>query len=338
MCRAALRRPEREEHEAFPPREGGAVGGRQVDQRRGKGSGECWAADGDRTHERSRVATELPAKAPILTVLWRPPSSTSTRPSSPRARCWRSVDLSTARGCCPVGVAQERLQPGGSISCGAPTKRGWNGRPRQELLSVARGVGTGPGERHRPGDFEKIVAPIIYAEALELFEDHLDAGRKSSWCRRLRSRSLPPRRLPRHRRVHRQPLPRRRRRPLHRRVWSSTPTGRTRRRPSGTPPSATASTWPGPTPTPTPSPTPRCSRSSATRVAVNPDRELARSPASWSGDPGLRPAREAPRRVRHRPRPDGGGRGRAGRRRPRASPATGGLRAAKARLAFGTRG
>lgn len=51
-------------------------------------------------------------------------------------------------------------------------------RARDRMLSVARGW----DQAHVSGivreTFEKIVAPIIYAEALELFEEHLDAGRK----------------------------------------------------------------------------------------------------------------------------------------------------------------
>ena len=51
-------------------------------------------------------------------------------------------------------------------------------RARDTMLSITRGW-----EQARVADivretFEKIVAPIIYAEALELFEEHLDAGRK----------------------------------------------------------------------------------------------------------------------------------------------------------------
>jgi HAD superfamily hydrolase (TIGR01490 family) len=51
-------------------------------------------------------------------------------------------------------------------------------RARDKMLSVTRGW----EQAHVSGivreTFEKIVAPIIYAEALELFEEHLDAGRK----------------------------------------------------------------------------------------------------------------------------------------------------------------
>ena len=51
-------------------------------------------------------------------------------------------------------------------------------RARDTMLSVTRGWEQAQVSGIVRETFEKIVAPIIYAEALELFEDHLDAGRK----------------------------------------------------------------------------------------------------------------------------------------------------------------
>ena len=51
-------------------------------------------------------------------------------------------------------------------------------RARDTMLSVARGWEQAQVSGIVRETFENIVAPIIYAEALELFEDHLDAGRK----------------------------------------------------------------------------------------------------------------------------------------------------------------
>ena len=51
-------------------------------------------------------------------------------------------------------------------------------RARDEMLSIARGWEQDRVSGIVRETFENIVAPIIYAEALELFEEHLDAGRK----------------------------------------------------------------------------------------------------------------------------------------------------------------
>jgi HAD superfamily hydrolase (TIGR01490 family) len=51
-------------------------------------------------------------------------------------------------------------------------------RARDKMLSITRGWEQARVTGIVRETFEKIVAPIIYAEALELFEDHLDAGRK----------------------------------------------------------------------------------------------------------------------------------------------------------------
>jgi HAD superfamily hydrolase (TIGR01490 family) len=51
-------------------------------------------------------------------------------------------------------------------------------RARDKMLSVTRGWDQARVSGIVGQTFETIVAPIIYAEALELFEDHLDAGRK----------------------------------------------------------------------------------------------------------------------------------------------------------------
>jgi HAD superfamily hydrolase (TIGR01490 family) len=51
-------------------------------------------------------------------------------------------------------------------------------RARDKMLSVTRGWEQAQVTGIVAETFEKIMAPIIYAEALELFEEHLDAGRK----------------------------------------------------------------------------------------------------------------------------------------------------------------
>jgi HAD superfamily hydrolase (TIGR01490 family) len=51
-------------------------------------------------------------------------------------------------------------------------------RARDKMLSVTRGWEQARVSGVVRETFETIVAPIIYAEALELFEEHLDAGRK----------------------------------------------------------------------------------------------------------------------------------------------------------------
>jgi len=51
-------------------------------------------------------------------------------------------------------------------------------RARDKMLSITRGWEQARVTGIVRETFEKIVAPIIYAEALELFEEHLDAGRK----------------------------------------------------------------------------------------------------------------------------------------------------------------
>ena len=51
-------------------------------------------------------------------------------------------------------------------------------RARDSMLSVTRGWEQAEVTGIVRETFEKIVAPIIYAEVLELFEEHLDAGRK----------------------------------------------------------------------------------------------------------------------------------------------------------------
>ena len=51
-------------------------------------------------------------------------------------------------------------------------------RARDTMLSVARGWEQARVSGIVRETFENVVAPIIYAEALELFEEHLDAGRK----------------------------------------------------------------------------------------------------------------------------------------------------------------
>ena len=51
-------------------------------------------------------------------------------------------------------------------------------RARDKMLSVTRGWEQARVTGIVGETFEKIMAPIIYAEALELFEEHLDAGRK----------------------------------------------------------------------------------------------------------------------------------------------------------------
>jgi len=150
------------------------------------------------------------------------------------------------------------------------------------------GLGAGPGERHRAGDLREHRRP-----------DHLRRGpgavrgtprRRPQDLPRLvvtdRDR-LPSRRVPRHRRVHRQPVPRRRRRPLYRRgaglLRLRAPQGgghRLGRR------GGTASTWPVPTPIPTPSPTPRCWRSSAIRWRSTPIGSWPGWPASRNGRSG----------------------------------------------------
>jgi HAD superfamily hydrolase (TIGR01490 family) len=51
-------------------------------------------------------------------------------------------------------------------------------RARDTMLSITRGWEQARVTGIVRETFEKIVTPIIYAEALELFEEHLDAGRK----------------------------------------------------------------------------------------------------------------------------------------------------------------
>ena len=51
-------------------------------------------------------------------------------------------------------------------------------KARDKMLSITRGWEQARVSGIVRETFEKIVAPIIYAEALELFEEHLDAGRK----------------------------------------------------------------------------------------------------------------------------------------------------------------
>ena len=51
-------------------------------------------------------------------------------------------------------------------------------RARDTMLSVTRGWEQAHVTSIVGDTFEKIVTPILYAEALELFEEHLDAGRK----------------------------------------------------------------------------------------------------------------------------------------------------------------
>ena len=51
-------------------------------------------------------------------------------------------------------------------------------RARDKMLSITRGWEQARVSGIVRETFETIVAPIIYAEALELFEEHLDAGRK----------------------------------------------------------------------------------------------------------------------------------------------------------------
>jgi len=51
-------------------------------------------------------------------------------------------------------------------------------RARDSMLSVTRGWEQAHVASIVADTFEKIVTPILYAEALELFEEHLDAGRK----------------------------------------------------------------------------------------------------------------------------------------------------------------
>ena len=51
-------------------------------------------------------------------------------------------------------------------------------RARDSMLSITRGWEQARVTGIVRETFEKIVTPIIYAEALELFEEHLDAGRK----------------------------------------------------------------------------------------------------------------------------------------------------------------
>ena len=51
-------------------------------------------------------------------------------------------------------------------------------RARDKMLSITRGWEQARVSGIVRETFENIVAPIIYAEALELFEEHLDAGRK----------------------------------------------------------------------------------------------------------------------------------------------------------------
>jgi HAD superfamily hydrolase (TIGR01490 family) len=51
-------------------------------------------------------------------------------------------------------------------------------RARDTMLSVTRGWEQAHVASIVADTFEKIVTPILYAEALELFEEHLDAGRK----------------------------------------------------------------------------------------------------------------------------------------------------------------
>ena len=119
--------------------------------------------------------------------------------------------------------------------------------------------------------------PRIYPQMLAVAHEHQDAGRRvyivtaasqelarcwpTCWCSTARSGQSSPRSR-----------------------TACTPGGRpacssiaaTRRGRSGSWPRARASTSRPPTPTRTRSPTCRCSRRSATRVAVNPDPELAR--------------------------------------------------------------
>src|SRR5581483_1791641 len=181
--RAALRRPQDEEHGTGPLREdaaqrarhdgnvegGRAEGGRERNRRGGAG--------GHRRHGVHRAATELREAPPMLT--------------GPMEAAFFDLDKTVIAKSSVLAFGRPLYQEG-LLSRSALLKSAYNQaiyrlrgadearmeRARDRMLSITRGWEQARVSGIVRETFETIVAPIIYAEALELFEDHLDAGRK----------------------------------------------------------------------------------------------------------------------------------------------------------------
>ena len=139
-------------------------------------------------------------------------------------------------------------------------------RMREAMLGLTKGW-----DQQRVSDIvretlDEVLTPIIYAEALELIEEHKTAGRKTVIISSSPIETVAAaRRAPRRRRRDRDARPARRRGPVHRRarvLRVRSAQGRRDPRDGG---AAKASTSRTRTPTPTRSPTCRCSSSSAIR-------------------------------------------------------------------------
>ena len=159
-----------------------------------------------------------------------------------------------------LGADEERMRSSASRRCGSP------------------GAGSATRIAALVADtLTDVIDPIVYDEALELIREHRAAGRRVFLVSASPEEIVTPLgRVPRRRRVDRQPGPARRPRPLHRRgrVLRLRPVqGRGGPRRS---PRSSTSIWPRATPTATRSPTCRCCEPVGHPVAVNPDRDLAR--------------------------------------------------------------
>ena len=291
---AALRRPQSEQH-GRPP-SGGAARAQPRTSRKGEERREgATPRRGQRTHPRSRRRDGIRGRRSYAVGS---AGGRLLRSRQDRHRPELGAGLRPAAlpggPPVPLGAAPERLRPGPLPAAGR--RRGPDGPgPRLDALAHP-GLGTGPGDRHRPGHLREGASPRSSTpRRWSSSTSTATPGRKSSSSRPHRSRSSS--HLAEHLGVDECIASRsahRRRRPLHRRARVLRLRARTRPRPSARPPTRAASTWPAPTPTPTRSPTPRCWSSSAIRWRSTPTGSWPASPASGMGDPPVRPARPPP--------------------------------------------
>ena len=207
-------------------------------------SSDCWSAT-DRsslgagpqpTWHRRSPWQDCPDESPPETAPpWRPPSSTSTRRSSPGRRWPRSASTFYRGGLISRATVLRALV----VAARLPAPRGERAEagadPRVGPATDAR-AGTRPRCRELVREaLDEVVEPIIYAEALDLIEQHQAAGRKTTSSRPRRRRSCGPlaEYLGRGR-GHRQPGGGGRSTAATPGRWPSTPTARSRPRPCAT--------------------------------------------------------------------------------------------------------
>ena len=123
------------------------------------------------------IATGAVRVRAVRWAQWRRRSSTSTRPSSPRARSSRSEGRSIARA---SSAARDRARSTrrSCICSSAPTRRRWR-RMRESMLRLTKRLGPAARVPRSCETLEATIQPIIYGEALDLIREHNAAGRRT---------------------------------------------------------------------------------------------------------------------------------------------------------------